>query len=308
MIDIQNLRVDFDRVTALDSVQMRAGTGEVLGLVGPNGAGKTTLFKAILGLIEPSAGSVLVGGIDVALHPDDARRVIGFMPDFSPLYEQLTVNEFMELFAKSYCIPSAQRAPAINEKLELVGLTEKRQAFLKGLSRGMRQRLMLAKTLLPEPAVLLLDEPASGLDPQGRILLKDIILGLKSTKRTIVISSHILSEMSEFCTGIAVLEKGRVVVQGRIDEVAAAMLGQARIELRYLNMSDGARDVLRNAEGCKVLADLDKNMSIELAGGDEGAARLLSTLIAAGAVISSFARTTAGIEDIYRKIAPKELS
>ena len=308
MIEIRDLRVDFDNTRALDGVSIKVESGTILGLVGPNGAGKTTLFRSVLGLIDPSSGVVLIDGIDVATNPDDCRKRVGLMPDFSPLYEQLTVYDFLDIFASAYLIPREKRRPIIEANLELVGLTDKRKSALKGLSRGMRQRLMLAKTLLPDPTVLLLDEPASGLDPQGRILLKDVLLKLKASNRAIIISSHILAEMSEFCTEIAVLEKGRIVVQGRIDEVADKLLGKAEIEIRYLEFGTAAHAVIQQFAGCSIAKSSEGSVSLQFNGGDVEAAALLSNLVASGARITSFARTTVGIEEIYRKIAPKELS
>ncbi len=183
------------------------------GLIGPNGAGKTTTMKALLGLIEPTYGEIEVMGVDMREHPEDVYRVMGFMPDFPPVYEDLFVWEFLDLFAASYGTPRASRRAEVDRYLEMVGLSEKRNSLVVELSRGMRQRLMLAKTLIPDPRVLLLDEPASGVDPQGRIELKNIMRRLAEEKRTVLISSHILTEMDEFCTSVAIMERGRMVVE-----------------------------------------------------------------------------------------------
>ena len=165
--------------------------GEVCGLIGPNGAGKTTTMRAMIGLIEPTYGEIEIMGVDVRERPEDVCRVVGFMPDFPPVYEDLLVWEFVDLFAASYGIDRHRRPAAVGRYIELVGLTAKRQAMVGGLSRGMRQRLMLAKTLVAEPKVLLLDEPASGVDPQGRIEFKNILRRLGEEGKTILISSHI---------------------------------------------------------------------------------------------------------------------
>src|SRR6266446_2362028 len=192
MIRVRDLRVDYDSVCAVRDFSLEVGPGEVCGLIGPNGAGKTTTMRAMLGLIEPTYGEIELMGIDVREHPRDALRVVGFMPDFPPLYDDLLVWEFLDLFAASYFIPRSERPDTINRSLRKVGLTEKRAAVIVELSRGMRQRLMLAKTLISEPKILLLDEPASGVDPQGRIDLKNVLRELAAEGKTVLISSHIL--------------------------------------------------------------------------------------------------------------------
>ena len=182
MIRIRDLRVDYDSTCAVDDLTLEVSPGEVCGLIGPNGAGKTSTMKALLGLIEPTYGEIEVMGVDMREHPEDVYRVMGFMPDFPPVYEDLFVWEFLDLFAASYGTPRASRRIEVDRHLEMVGLSEKRQSLVVELSRGMRQRLMLAKTLMPNPRVLLLDEPASGVDPQGRIELKNIMKRLGRRK------------------------------------------------------------------------------------------------------------------------------
>src|SRR5262245_23664239 len=192
MIRVRGLRVDYEAVCAVHDVSLDVGAGEVCGLIGPNGAGKTTTMRAMLGLIEPTYGEIELAGVDMRERPRDACRAIGFMPDFPPMYDDLKCWEFLDLFAASYFVPRARRKDVIDRSLALVGLTEKRQAMIPELSRGMRQRLMLAKTLIPDPQVLMLDEPASGLDPQGRIDLKNVMKTLAAEGKTVLISSHIL--------------------------------------------------------------------------------------------------------------------
>src|SRR3954453_17988605 len=184
MIRIKDLRVDYDDVCAVRDLSLEVGPGEVCGLIGPNGAGKTTTMRAMLGLIEPTYGEIELAGVDMGGGPREACRAAGFMPDFPPMYDDLMCWEFLDLFAASYFIPRARRKDVIDRSLALVGLTEKRRAMVLELSRGMRQRLMLAKTLTPDPRVLMLDEPASGLDPQGRIDLKNVMRTLAAEGKT----------------------------------------------------------------------------------------------------------------------------
>jgi ABC-2 type transport system ATP-binding protein len=221
MIEVSDLRVDYDDFCAVRDLSLTIGDGEVCGLIGPNGAGKTSTMRAIVGLLEPTYGSIRVNGIDARERPDDAQRSMGFMPDFAPVYEDLKCWEFLDIFAAAYKIPKAIRKQRVEEELARVSLTEKRDVPAGTLSRGMRQRLTLAKTLLSDPQVLLLDEPASGLDPNARIELKQIIRSLAAEGRSVLVSSHILSEMSEFCTSVAIMERGRMVVHGTIAEVQA---------------------------------------------------------------------------------------
>src|SRR5271170_4169271 len=204
MVHVHNLRVDFDNVCAVRDFNLDIEAGQVFGLIGPNGAGKTTTMRTILGLLEPTYGDIEVGGIDVRENPEEGCKLIGFMPDFPPVYDDLAVWEFLDLFAASYYVPRGQRPDVIEHYLHLVGLWEKRDAFVPDLSRGMRQRLMLAKTLIPDPQFLMLDEPASGVDPHGRIALKKIVKRLAERGKTVLVSSHILSEMGEFCTSIGI--------------------------------------------------------------------------------------------------------
>ena len=238
MIRIRDLRVDYDDVCAVHDLSLDVEPGEVCGLIGPNGAGKTTTMRAMIGLIEPTYGEIEVMGVDVREHPEDVYRVVGFMPDFPPVYEDLLVWEFVDLFAASYGIPRHRRPAEVGRYLDLVGLTAKRQAMVGGLSRGMRQRLMLAKTLVAEPKVLLLDEPASGVDPQGRIELKNVLRRLGEEGKTILISSHILTEMNEFCTSVAIMERGSLVVSGRIEEVNQRVMGDCFLAVEVLGEAD----------------------------------------------------------------------
>ena len=195
-------------------------------------------MRAILGLLEPTYGRIEVGGVDIRERPEDACRLVGFMPDFPPLYEDLMVWEFLDLFAACYYVPKKQRPDVIESHLHLVDLWEKRDAFVGGLSRGMRQRLVLAKTLIPDPQVLMLDEPASGLDPHGRIDLKNIIKKLSQRGKSVLVSSHILSEMSEFCTAIGIMERGRMVVTGGVEEITRDVMGHAVISMEILDKAE----------------------------------------------------------------------
>jgi ABC-2 type transport system ATP-binding protein len=308
MIRIKDLRVDYDDFCAVKDLSLEVGPGEVCGLIGPNGAGKTTTMRAMLGLLEPTYGEIEVMGVDVRERPKDVCRIIGFMPDFPPVYEDLLVWEFLDLFAASYGLDRRRRRHAVADYLDLVGLTEKRESMVVELSRGMRQRMMLAKTLIPEPQVLLLDEPASGVDPQGRIDLKNILRRLAEQRKTVLISSHILAEMNEFCTAVAIMEKGRMIVGGRIDEVNQRVMGDSFL----------AVDVLGDPELFRRIVDLDGragpiekkgegSYEFRFRGDAEAASDLLATLVRQGVRVSGFARRRDNLEDLFLKVGSKEI-
>lgn len=308
MIQVRNLRVDYDEVCAVHDLSLDIGPGEIYGLIGPNGAGKTSTLRALVGLVEATYGDIVIGGFDLDHDREQAVGLIGFMPDSAPVYDDLTVWEFLDLFAEAYRIPFARRGQAIDQYLRLVDLTEKRHAMTGGLSRGMKQRLMLAKTLLPDPQVLLLDEPASGVDPNGRALLKQILRDLGHAGKTIIISSHILSELSEFCTSVGVMQKGELVVGGTVAEVATRVMGRAKIILEVVGATDGAARVL--AADARVSAPAWQGAVCEFAfeGEAEQASELLAALVTAGVRVAAFSREKEDLEALFLKIGAREVS
>jgi ABC-2 type transport system ATP-binding protein len=312
MIRVRDLRVDYDDFCAVRDLSLQVDPGHVCGLIGPNGAGKTTTMRTMIGLIEPTYGSIEMAGVDMREHPADACRKIAFMPDFAPLYEDLKVWEFLDCFAASYGVPRPRRRSIIDEHLEVVGLAEKRTAMIAGLSRGMRQRLVLAKSLIPDPEVLLLDEPASGVDPQGRIDLKNTIIRLAAEGKTILLSSHILAEMTEFCTSVAIMEKGSMVISGTIEEVQARVAGAGVMLVEVLDVELAGPIVRRVAEADPhadaVHAPAPGRFEIIYHGGAAEAAGFLAELIRAGVRVSSFTRKREGLEELFLKVGAMELS
>jgi ABC-2 type transport system ATP-binding protein len=300
--------VDYDDVCAVRDLSLDVGDGEVCGLIGPNGAGKTTTMRAMLGLIEPTYGDIELAGVDMRERPREAARVVGFMPDLPPMYEDLQCWEFLDLFGASYFVPRPERRGVVDRYLDLVGLTEKRRSPVVELSRGMRQRLMLAKTLIPNPTVLLLDEPASGLDPQGRIDLKNIVKRLGSEGKTILISSHILAEMTEFCTSVAIMEKGRMVVNGTIAEVRARVMGEAILDIEVLDAVEAFYAIVADDPLADAIEARDSTYSFRYRGDVQQASELLTRLVSGGVRIASFARRKEGLEELFLKVGAKELS
>jgi len=328
MISVRDLRVDYDQFCAVRDLSFEVNPGEVYGLIGPNGAGKTSAMRAIVGLLTPTYGEIRIAGIDLRENPQAVGHVLGFMPDFPPVYENLLVWEFLDLFASSYSIPKPRRLPEIDRWLKEVGISEKRNEFVGGLSRGMRQRLMLAKTLLPEPKVLLLDEPASGMDPHGRAQMKDIIRSFADDGGAVLVSSHILSEMDEFCTSVGIMERGEMVVDGGVDEISSSPDGSTTtLEIEFLESavpdsgSAAATDIFESETAedifLRVLSRNDlagkptrkgRKHILAFDGGDEQAADLLQQLITQGVAVCSFSRKRESLEDVFLQVGAKELS
>jgi ABC-2 type transport system ATP-binding protein len=309
MISVRDLRVDFDNTCAVRDLSFDVGEGVVFGLIGPNGAGKTTTMRSILGLLEPTYGQITVDGMDIIENPEEGSKRIGFMPDFPPMYDDLMVWEFLDLFAASYYVPRAQRPEIIERYLNLVGLWDKRNTFTPELSRGMRQRLMLAKTLIPDPKFLMLDEPASGMDPHGRIDLKNILKSLSARGKTVLVSSHILSEMSEFCTAIGIMERGQMVVSGSVEEVRRSVMGDALISVRILDQRETFLSILSRDRRVGPPKEIAANsFEFTLSGGDVEQADLLKNLVSAGVGVIAIDRKKEGLEEVFLKVGARELS
>ena len=300
---IEHLRVDFPDVIAVNDLTLTMDTGDVCGLIGPNGAGKTTTMRAISGLQEFTRGSVRVGGHELASEPDELKRRLGFMPDFCPTYDQLTTSEFLEHFARAFDVPN--RSKRIEECLELTWLTDKRDALCEGLSRGMKQRLVLAKTLLPDPQVLLLDEPASGLDPLGRIELRKILLQLREAGKAVLISSHILTELSGFCNKAAIMERGKLMKFGTIADLGQQM-SQRKMSVKWRADGDKAVELLKNS-GAKNLEASAIGATFDFDGGTEDLDELLKTLVTQGVRVSEWRGVGDDLEQIFLQSGAKEL-
>ncbi len=219
-IRVRHLWHRFGRFDVLRDVSFEVGHGEIFGFIGPNGAGKTTTIRIMATLLEPLAGRVEVDGFDVAVDPEAVRKIIGYMPDHAGVYERVTVREYLEFFADAYKVAPNGNYAVVDAVMELTDLTKLKDKLVATMSKGMKQRLQLARTLLHDPKVLILDEPASDLDPRARIEIRDLLVELRSMGKTIFLSSHILTELADVCTSVAILERGRMVVSGPITEIA----------------------------------------------------------------------------------------
>lgn len=232
MIEIKGLTKKYGSFTALDNLTLTVEPGVVFGFVGANGAGKSTAFSILATLLAPTSGDAFINGKSVVKEPREVRRQIGYMPDFFGVYDQLKADEYLDFYGASYGLTSAERAVLIPQLLELVNLTNKRFEYVDVLSRGMKQRLCLARSLIHDPQVLILDEPASGLDPRARIEMRDILKHLKSMGKTILISSHILPELAEMCDEIGVLDNGQLIAHGNVEAIQSQLQGDKRITVK----------------------------------------------------------------------------
>ena len=219
MIETKQLTKRYGDLIAANEISLKLEKGDVFGFIGPNGSGKTTTMRMIATLLNPDYGEAYVCGMSIYTHPEEIRRLVGYMPDFFGVYDDMTVLEYLEFFAAAYRINGPARRKVCEEKLELVDMAFKRDAMVSQLSRGQTQRIGLARTLLHEPEVLLLDEPASGLDPRARIEMRNLLKQLGEMGKTVIVSSHILPELADVCTRVGMIEKGVMIVNGYVDEV-----------------------------------------------------------------------------------------
>ena len=308
ILRVEGLRIDYDDVTAVSDVSFTIERGMVFGLIGPNGAGKTSIIRAIATLLTPTWGSIRLGDVDLVDAPLMGVHRLGFMPDFPPLYDDLTVQEMLELFASAYNLPAERRADRIDQLIETVDLTQKKNSRCGDLSRGMKQRLFLAKTLLHDPDLLLLDEPASGLDPKARLELKDILVGLGEQGKAVLVSSHILAEMTDFCNSVGIIEAGRMKVSGRVDEILAQMNPGMGIVLGLAAPHPGLGPFLAGWVGVSHVETDGKTTRLRLAGGDAEAAALLKGLIDHGLPVTDFHRPVGTLQDIFMQVSTGRVS
>jgi ABC-2 type transport system ATP-binding protein len=306
IVEARGLVKRYDRTLALAGLDLRIEQGEIFGLVGPNGAGKTTTLRILSTLLVPDSGDAEIAGASVRRNPNDVRRVLGFMPDVFGVYDDMKVWEYLDFFARCYGIPADRRRRMIGDLLDLVDLGTKRDTYVQGLSRGMQQRLCLAHTLVHDPHVLLLDEPASGLDPRARVELRELLRELRSLGKTILISSHILPELEELCTSVAIIDRGSVLAHGRVADIERRLRVGAVYRAHVLAEGD-ALEAARGwfaAQPDVAAADILRDGTVELGfhGDDEGAARLLAAAIGGGLRIVSFARAASDLEELFLQV------
>src|ERR1700758_3592589 len=267
-VETLNLSRAYGSMLALDNLNLTINAGDLFGFIGSNGAGKTPTLRILATFLAPSAGTARVLGHDVVSNADAVRHVIGYMPDFFGVYKDMEVTEYLDFFGACYKIPTAQREKTVNDVLELVGLTEKRGAIIGALSRGMQQRLGLARVLIHDPQLLLLDEPASGLDPRARIEMMAILQELQKLGKTIIISSHILSELQTLCNRVAIIEKGRLIYAGPVQGVRDQMSQGRVVWVRVSSDQTQALELLKTRSEISEVTTVDGEIKITLANHD----------------------------------------
>lgn len=297
VLDIRDLRIDYAGVTAVRDLTLRAEPGMTIALVGPNGAGKTSLLRATAGLVAPTTGGVRILGYDVQRDAEAARSSLGFVPDVYPLYDGLTAFEFLDHFAAAYRVPAAKAR--VGELLEAVGLAAAADRLCAGLSRGMRQRLFLAKTLLHDPALFVLDEPTSGLDPDGRRDFARLLEGLRRRGRTVVVSSHQLSELAGFATHVAMMDKGRLVHFGAVDAAPGAETGTLEWLLRVRDAGPELVDQLAAYPGVSGVERRETVVRFAFTGGEDALEGLLAALLRAGVRVREWRAVESALERMY---------
>ncbi|MCC5830750.1 MAG: ABC transporter ATP-binding protein [Phycisphaeraceae bacterium] len=302
LVETRDVRVDYGDLTAVHDLTLDIHAGEIAGLIGPNGAGKTSLMRVLATLLEPTYGQVTLAGIDALAHPRRAHPHIGYMPDMPMVPSDLTCREFLMMFAGAYGLEGDDQTQRVKQCIDEVGLSAKTDAMASTLSMGMRQRLVLAKTMLHKPSILLLDEPASGLDPLARIQLRDTLRRLAQLGCAILVSSHILSEMSDLCSTVCIMDRGRIVHRGRIDDLVRQMDGLRQFTIRLVGSASAAAHFLREHEHVESVHEEDARLRIVFTGDDVQAAALLGDLVSAGHKVISFAEKSVGVEDLFLQL------
>ncbi len=299
MIELTDFGKDYGDFTAVERLNLKIEAGEMFGFIGPNGAGKSTSIRFLATLLKASRGEGTVNGYSVTRQPMDVRRSVGYMPDNFGVYDGMKVWEFLDFFAVAYRIGRTKRKQVITDVLELLDLGNKRDDFVNGLSRGMKQRLCLAKTLVHDPPVLILDEPASGLDPRARVEVKALLKELRRMGKTILISSHILTELADCCTSIGIIERGQLLMHGPIEDVYRRIRGNRIIEVRFINSIDAGLSLLRSSPYLRDCQVDEKGVTIELEANDHQVAELLQQLVAQNVGLRSFGEKEPTLEDVF---------
>lgn len=302
LLEIRNLTKNYGKFRALNGLNMEIKEGELFGFVGPNGAGKTTTIKIIAGLLKADFGQMILGGVDLTKDAARLKESIGYVPDYFGVYDNLKAMEYMEFYASTYGLVGKEVRELCLELMEITGLEGKENQYVDTLSRGMQQRLCLARALVHNPKLLILDEPASGLDPNSRVGMKNILMELAMNGKTILISSHILSELSEMCSSIGIIQKGEMILQGRIEEMVSSVNTMNPLMIHVLERQAEAVSFLREHPLVKTLAIAGNEFQIIFEGDAKEETYLLQEMIKKGLPVISFGRKKDNLESIYMKI------
>jgi ABC-2 type transport system ATP-binding protein len=302
MLVIENLVKTYGKFKAVDNLCLEIGKGHIYGFVGANGAGKTTTMRIVSGLMKQTSGKVIIDGMDTSLHPVSYKKKIGYMPDFFGVYDDLKVTEYMDFYSGIYGIEKNERAKITDQLLELVNLSDKKESYVDSLSRGMKQRLCLARSLIHNPELIILDEPASGLDPRARVEMKEVLKELRDMGKTILISSHILPELAELCTSIGIIEHGKMVISGTVDEIMQKVSNKKTLRMKVLGDMEPAIKLLKEQPTVSGVSVHNDYIDADFEGTKETMVEILKTAVANGIPVVSFTDTDRNLESVFMQL------
>jgi ABC-2 type transport system ATP-binding protein len=305
IIEIKDLCKHFGKRFAVNNISFNVDGGEIFGLVGPNGAGKTTTMRMLVTLLKPDKGEIFVGGYSIRKQPNEVRRIIGFMPDSFGVYGDMTVQEYLDFFGACYKVPPNQRTRLITDLLELVDLGHRRDDMVDTLSTGLKQRLGLARVLIHDPGILVLDEPASGLDPRARVEIRELLLEIARLGKTIIFSSHILADVSELCTRVGIIEDGKLVAIGTLQQLSERVMPHRQLRIGLLDRAQEVQITLQSSAGvaeARLLENTDRpTIEVDFVGDDEAIHQLLAKLLSQGFPVVHFSEETKNLEEVFMR-------
>lgn len=309
-IDIQGLTKSYGSKVALSELNLRIHEGDIFGFIGPNGAGKTTTLRILSALLLPTKGRATIAGVDVVNNPRRIKELVGYMPDSFGVYENMTLQEYLDFFAAAYKIPRSRRPQVLRDVLDLTDLTPKRNDQVSAFSRGMKQRACLAKTLLHDPRVLILDEPASGLDPRARIEFRELLRELQRMGKTIIVSSHILTELSTMCNTVGIIEAGKLVAAGEVETILKSLQTTRRFQVDLLEASDAPRasDAIKAQSGTSAVEAAGTILRFELNAANDDVATLVERLVGEKIRITSFREEMVDLETAFMTLTKGKLA
>lgn len=306
MLEIKGLHKLYGKYHALSGLDMKVEEGALYGFVGPNGAGKTTTIKIMTGLLKADDGTITVNGESIMADPGRLKAMIGYVPDFFGVYDNLTVAEYMEFFASCYYMDGLVARKRYTTLLEQVGLEDKLEFYVDGLSRGMKQRLCLARALIHDPSLLILDEPTSGLDPRTRFEFKEILLDLREAGKTIIISSHVLAELSQMCTDIGIIDQGRMVLEGNIQEILSRVNASNPLVITVYSNRDKALSILKSHPCVQTISLRENDICVRFSGDAQDEAILLQQLIDSDVLVNGYTREKGSLESVFMQLTDHE--
>jgi ABC-2 type transport system ATP-binding protein len=302
MLEIDGLVRHFGGVPAVDDISFDLERGRVLGFIGPNGAGKTTTMRILATLETPQGGDARIGGYSVVDDPEQVRRMMGFMPDYAGVYANTTVEEYLDFFARAHDLRGESRRKAVEHIIEFMSLGDLRDRHVESLSKGLKQRVALGRAIVHNPEVLILDEPAANLDPRARIEFRTLIRELAADGKTILLSSHILTELSEMCDAVTVIERGKILATGSVEDILQRLRPRRKLSVRLAGSSERLERFLVEQPGVTNVHEAGPCLEFEFEGGDDEQVQLVGRVIGAGFPVLEFAAHSAGLEDLFIEI------